>query len=97
MANPVGEVQRTQKSFSVTFISQERLGLLYNRVSNLDTYHNRKKVRAAEFNWLDDTFRRLGLIPSGGEWATYAIALGVDFSGNLGVFVLQSPVEESEK
>lgn len=93
MANPVGEVQRTQKNFSVTFISQERLGLLYNRVSVLETFHNRKKARAAEFNWLDDTFRRLGLIPSGAEWGTYAIASGVDFSGNLGVFVLQSSVE----
>lgn len=92
MPNPVGEVQRTQRTFSVTFVSQERLGMLYDRVAKLSSY-TRKKDRAAEMHWLDSTLHRLGLIPSGGEWATYALTLGVDFSGNLGVFVLQEPVE----
>lgn len=76
---------------TLTFVSAEKLGILFQRVQQLAT-HERKKDRAAEVKFLDNTLRRLGLIPSGPQWSTVAIAVGCDRSGNLGAFISQEAV-----
>lgn len=88
MANPI-EVQRTMSDFHITFISQEKLGVLFQKIQIWETT---KKARAAQIRWLEDTLQRLGLIPHSSRLALYAIAIGSDGSGNYGVFVLQEPV-----
>lgn len=76
----------------VTFISFEKLGLLATPLQQLATYA-RKKDRAAEIRFIDNTLRRLGLLKSSAsEWSTYAIAIGCDHSGNLGAFIIEDKV-----
>lgn len=90
MANPVGEVQRTQMVVGVTFISQERLGVLFDQISPLGA--ETKKARAKHTAWLAETLRRLGLIGSSPQWTVYGISVGCDKHGNYGAFVIQEQV-----
>lgn len=82
-------VQATIRQMRVTFVSQEALGVLFN---NINEFLPTKKRRAAHLRWVGETLRRLGLIDATSSWSIYAIAVGTDYSGNYGVFVIQEEV-----
>lgn len=87
-------IQKTKGPFETIFIGQERLGVLFQKILEVP---ETKKARARHFHWLDDTLSRLGLqlghLSLGdSEWSTYALAVGCDFSGNYGLFIIRERI-----
>lgn len=88
MANPI-EIQKSLKSMEVTFISQEKLGVLFDIIQR---WQSTKKERASHVRHIANTLRFLGVLTTSSELSVYAVAVGSDFSGNYGVFVLQERI-----
>ena len=92
--NSAQHIQKTKGPFETIFIGQERLGVLFQKILEVP---ETKKARARHFHWIDETLSRLGLhvgqpTLGSGDWSTYAIAVGIDFSGNYGVFLIREPI-----
>lgn len=85
------EAQASIKTMRITFVSQEKLGVLFNNINDGASAATKKR-RAAHLRWVSETLMRLGLVDASSNWSVYAITVGTDFSGNYGVFVIQDRV-----